>query len=110
MSEDVQESLNGELGKKKKPSGLRGLTKGSAQHGDTTVNWAIKPKVKFGELLKGNIPDAFAATKLSLDFTTVCPEDEVTVTVHVNGNAALVLSIPKTKPDFSASFVAEKRF
>ena len=110
MSEDVQESLNEELGKKKAPSGIKKLTSGSVEQGNTSFAWKVKPKVKFGELLKGNVAEAVAWSKLSIDFTTVCPEDEVTVTVHVNGNAALVLESAKTRKDFSASVCATKTF
>lgn len=109
MDKTMHDALNPDLATPTESS--PSLTKGSITRGNTTLAWKVKPKVKFGELLKnGDLAAAIGGSKLSLDFTTVCPDDEVTVTVKVNGNVALIFDSPKTKKDFSAQVCATKQF
>ena len=53
---------------------------------------------------------AVRKTSLNVSFGKEFKDQDVTVTVTVNGNAALVLNSPKDDGKFSASFCAEKRF
>lgn len=77
-------------------------------NGDYTIKYNIKPKVKVGKLLKGDIAGAVENTKLMLEFGKEFKDSDAEITIKFNGNIAAVLNSPRG--DVSASICATKRF
>jgi len=76
----------------------------------TTIKWGVKPKVNFGKALAGDIQGAVGNTSLQLEFGREYKDQDVEVWIKVGGNLNNVLSSPAGTKNFSASFVATKRF
>ena len=112
-SQDVVESLNGSLDKNagaELPHAINPMGDRIESGDGAFFSWKVKPKFSFASVLQGDIAGAVKKTSLSVEFGKEFKDQDVTVTVSVNGNAALVLNSPKDNGKFSASFCAEKRF
>lgn len=108
-TKDVESAINAE----QKDLDFTKLGLGTAQLGfkeDQYVKFSVKPKVSFGKLLKGKFGEAFGRTSLKLEFGKTLPDDDVEITVMVNGKVSSILSSPKSSDGFTTSFSATKNF
>lgn len=77
-------------------------------NGEYTIKYNIKPKLKVGKLLKGDVAGAVENTKVSFEFGKEFKDSDAEIVIKFNGNIAAVLNSPKG--DVSASICATKRF
>ena len=110
-SNDVVDSLNSDLTKDNSmPHDINPMGDRIESGDGAFFSWKVKPKLSFASVLQGDLAGAVRKTSLNVSFGKEFKDQDVTVTVSVNGNAALVLTSPKDDGKFSASFCAEKRF
>lgn len=87
---------------------IKFLKKGEVQSGDYNLKWQIKPKVKLGKLLTGDIAGAMERTSMNLEFGREFKDSDVEVVVKVGGNVAYLMSSPAGSAEASVTFT--KRF
>lgn len=72
----------------------------------SVLKWKVQPKINFKNPLD---TDKLMQSKLTLEWEKEFKEDDVKITVSVNGKIVDLISAPGSK-DFKANFVATKRF
>ena len=72
------------MGEEKKFKGFFNPLKNEVNLDGTTVKYAIKPKIGFKDILKGNYGKAVGNTKVSLNIVHK-PEDTVELFLNING-------------------------
>ena len=87
---------------------LKFVKKGEVQAGDYNVKWNIKPKMKIGKLLQGDLSGAVEKTSLNMEFGREFKDSDVEITVKVGGNLAYLMSSPAGSAN--ASVVITKKF
>lgn len=78
--------------------------------GDSYIKLKVKPKVKIGSLVKGDLDGAFGNTQLNMEFGKSFTDDNVEIILKVNGNLAAVYNSPAGTGKVSAQFCATKKF